>query len=48
MAATLDGASRALIERVLAAHKGNVSRAARELAVSRGLLYRRLKNERGA
>lgn len=48
VAATLDGASRALIERVLAAHKGNVSRAARELGVSRGLLYRRLKSERGA
>ena len=46
--ATLNGASRALIERVLAAHKGNVSRAARELGVSRGLLYRRLKGDGGA
>ncbi len=34
-------ANRALIERTLAACKGNVSRAARQLGVSRGLLYRR-------
>lgn len=39
---TLKGASRAMIERTLADCRGNVSRAARRLGVSRGLLYRRL------
>lgn len=38
----LEDANRALIERTLAECKGNVSRAARRLGVSRGLLYRRL------
>lgn len=40
--ATLHHANRALIEATLAACDGNVSRAARQLGVSRGLLYRRL------
>lgn len=40
---TLDDANRALIEQTLQRHGGNVSRTARELRVSRGLLYRRLK-----
>jgi sigma-54 dependent transcriptional regulator, acetoin dehydrogenase operon transcriptional activator AcoR len=39
---SLDAANRALIEAALQRHKGNVSKAARELGVSRGLLYRRL------
>lgn len=39
---TLQHANRALIEATLAACEGNVSRAARQLGVSRGLLYRRL------
>ena len=39
---TLHLANRALIESTLAACGGNVSRAARQLGVSRGLLYRRL------
>lgn len=39
---SLDAANRALIEAALRRHKGNVSKAARELGVSRGLLYRRL------
>ncbi len=39
---TLQNANRALIEATLAACEGNVSRAARQLGVSRGLLYRRL------
>ncbi|WP_332750728.1 helix-turn-helix domain-containing protein [Hydrogenophaga sp.] len=41
-APTLHHANRALIESTLAACGGNVSRAARQLGVSRGLLYRRL------
>lgn len=41
-AATLDGHSRLLIESTLVACSGNISRAARKLGVSRGLLYRRL------
>lgn len=41
--ARLEDANRALIETTLAACKGNVSRAARRLGVSRGLLYRRLR-----
>lgn len=39
---TLEDTSRAVIERTLSECKGNVSRAARRLGVSRGLLYRRL------
>lgn len=42
VASTLDNANRALIENTLAEFQGNVSRAARQLGVSRGLLYRRL------
>ncbi|MGA0612304.1 helix-turn-helix domain-containing protein [Caldimonas sp. KR1-144] len=42
-AASLHDANRVLIERTLAACGGNVSRAARQLGVSRGLLYRRLR-----
>lgn len=38
----LEDANRSLIERTLAECRGNVSRAARRLGVSRGLLYRRL------
>ena len=41
--ATLLGHSRKLIEDTLAAHGGNISQAARQLRVSRGTLYRRLK-----
>lgn len=41
--ARLEDANRALIEATLADCKGNVSRAARRLGVSRGLLYRRLR-----
>jgi hypothetical protein len=41
-APTLHLASRTLIESTLASCGGNVSRAARQLGVSRGLLYRRL------
>ena len=44
---TLNHANRALIEATLAACDGNVSRAARQLGVSRGLLYRRLGEWRG-
>jgi sigma-54 dependent transcriptional regulator, acetoin dehydrogenase operon transcriptional activator AcoR len=40
---SLDAANRALIEATLRRHHGNVSKTARELGVSRGLLYRRLK-----
>ncbi len=40
---SLDAANRALIEATLQRHRGNVSKAARELGVSRGLLYRRLR-----
>jgi transcriptional regulator of acetoin/glycerol metabolism len=43
-AATLDGHSRHLIEATLAECGGNISRAARKLGVSRGLLYRRLRS----
>jgi transcriptional regulator of acetoin/glycerol metabolism len=42
-AATLRDANRSLIEETLAECKGNVSRAARRLGVSRGLLYRRMR-----
>jgi DNA-binding NtrC family response regulator len=42
-AATLAQLSRQLIEQTLAACGGNVSQAARRLGVSRGLLYRRLR-----
>ncbi|MDM0026966.1 helix-turn-helix domain-containing protein [Variovorax saccharolyticus] len=43
---TLQGRSRKLIEEALAAHHGNISHAARQLRVSRGTLYRRLKRWR--
>jgi transcriptional regulator of acetoin/glycerol metabolism len=42
--ATLREHSRKLIEETLAAHGGNISHAARQLRVSRGTLYRRLKS----
>ena len=42
-AAKLRDASQQLIEKTLAACGGNVSRAARELGVSRGLIYRHVK-----
>lgn len=42
-AASLAQASQRLIETTLAAHGGNISRAAKALGVSRGLLYRRLR-----
>jgi transcriptional regulator of acetoin/glycerol metabolism len=41
--AKLRDASQQLIEKTLAACDGNVSRAARELGVSRGLIYRHVK-----
>ncbi len=41
--ATLDQHTREVIERTLAEHAGNISRTARQLGVSRGLLYRRLR-----
>lgn len=44
---TLREHSRKLIEDTLAAHGGNVSQAARQLRVSRGTLYRRLRDFRG-
>ncbi len=47
-APSLADASRRLIEDTLAAHGGNISRAARALGVSRGLLYRRLRSEGAA
>ena len=40
---TLEGAERLLIQRALARHNGNVSRAAETLGVSRSALYRRLQ-----
>ncbi|RSZ38542.1 MULTISPECIES: helix-turn-helix domain-containing protein [unclassified Variovorax] len=43
---TLREHSRKLIEETLAAHGGNVSQAARQLNVSRGTLYRRLRGWR--
>jgi transcriptional regulator of acetoin/glycerol metabolism len=43
---TLRDHSRKLIEDTLAAHGGNVSQAARQLNVSRGTLYRRLRSWR--
>lgn len=45
-AETLRAHSRKLIEDTLAAHGGNVSQAARQLNVSRGTLYRRLRGWR--
>jgi len=44
-AASLQDANRALIDRALAECGGNVSRAARQLGVSRGLLYRHLRRD---
>jgi transcriptional regulator of acetoin/glycerol metabolism len=46
-AASLADANQRLIEATLAAHGGNVSRAAKALGVSRGLLYRRMKQAGG-
>jgi sigma-54 dependent transcriptional regulator, acetoin dehydrogenase operon transcriptional activator AcoR len=46
--ASLASASRQLIAQTLASHSGNISRAARALGVSRGLLYRRLREIEGA
>lgn len=43
VSASLDEASRGLIEQALSQCQGNISRAARMLGVSRGLLYRRLR-----
>jgi transcriptional regulator of acetoin/glycerol metabolism len=43
-APTLENHSRDLIQSTLAACGGNISRAARKLGVSRGLLYRRLRS----
>jgi transcriptional regulator of acetoin/glycerol metabolism len=40
---TLDQHTREVIERTLAEQQGNISRTARRLGVSRGLLYRRLR-----
>jgi hypothetical protein len=45
-AETLREHSRKLIEDTLAAHGGNVSQAARQLNVSRGTLYRRMRGWR--
>lgn len=47
-AETLREHSRKLIEDTLAAHGGNVSQAARQLRVSRGTLYRRLRGWQAA
>ena len=47
-AETLREHSRKLIEDTLAAHGGNVSQAARQLNVSRGTLYRRMRGWRDA
>jgi transcriptional regulator of acetoin/glycerol metabolism len=46
--ATLRDNDRSLIERTVQACGGNVSKAARSLGVSRGLIYRHLKGERAA
>ena len=43
-ASTLRANDRELIERTLGEHGGNVSAAAKSLGVSRGLIYRRLRN----
>jgi transcriptional regulator of acetoin/glycerol metabolism len=43
-AATLDEHNRTLVERTLAECGGNISQTARRLGVSRGLIYRRLRN----
>ena len=47
-AETLRGHSRKLIEDTLAAHGGNIAQAARQLKVSRGMLYRRLHSSSNA
>ena len=44
--ATVSSLSRQVIEQALQQAGGNISRAARQLGVSRGLLYRRLERER--
>lgn len=46
-APTLRAADARLIETTLAAHHGNVSRAARALGISRGRIYRHLQARRG-
>jgi len=40
---SLDGMERLLVDRILNKHGGNVSKAARELGISRAALYRRLE-----
>ncbi|MDP1534256.1 MAG: helix-turn-helix domain-containing protein [Rubrivivax sp.] len=45
--ATLGQHTRSVIEASLAEHQGNISRTARSLGVSRGLLYRRLRDWAG-
>ena len=47
-AGTLRDTDRHLIEQTVAACEGNVSKAARKLGVSRGLVYRHLKQTQGA
>ena len=42
---TLRESNRGLIERTLQDCGGNVSKAARELGVSRGVIYRRLRGD---
>jgi two-component system response regulator HydG len=40
---SLEGMERVMVERILGKHGGNVSKAARELGISRAALYRRLE-----
>jgi transcriptional regulator of acetoin/glycerol metabolism len=42
-AATLDAMERGAVERALAAHGGNISRAAASLGLTRAALYRRIE-----